>query len=212
MSALRSFPQFAFAVVSILVVALLVGGCQKKEEQVQPPVATIENLKAAYALEVKRANWYEQFSKQAQKENLGDIAVLFRALARSEQVHAERAAKLLRSKGIEPSTPTIESIVPGKARQYLKRSLSEENLEQGLYAMDTTKALEESFTEAADWFKQALDADARHIRLLKKAIELETNFARLPYLMCPECGYIVGSDKIEECQVCKAPKDKFQKI
>jgi rubrerythrin len=90
--------------------------------------------------------------------------------------------------------------------------LSNENLEQNIYAADTTKAQEEHFAEAAEWFRRALEADGRHARLLKKAIEQETNFARLPYLMCPECGYIVGSDKMEECPVCKTKKDKFQKI
>ena len=198
-----------------LVIALTVpmlfwfSSCQKTEEV---KLVTMGNLQTAYGAELKRSLWYDRFSKQAMKENLGDIAILFRALAHSEKVHAEAAAKLLRSKGIEPIEPAIDSIVPGKAKQYLKLSLSNENLEQNIYAADTAKAQEEHFTEAAEWFRRALEADARHARLLKKAIELETNFARLPYLMCPECGYIMGSDKMEECLVCKTKKDRFQKI
>lgn len=198
-----------------LVIALTVpmlfwfSSCQKTEEA---KLVTMGNLQTAYGAELKRSLWYDRFSKQAMKENLGDIAILFRALAHSEKVHAEAAAKLLRGKGVEPIEPAIDSIVPGKAKQYLKLSLSNENLEQNIYAADTAKAQEEHFTEAAEWFRRALEADARHARLLKKAIEQETNFARLPYLMCPECGYIMGSDKMEECLVCKTKKDKFQKI
>jgi len=208
-----------------LVIALTVpmlfwfSSCQKTEQakvqeqqQATQKLATIGNLQTAYGSELKRSLWYDRFSRQAMKENLGDIAVLFRALSHSEKVHAEAAAKLLRSKGVEPVVPAIDSIVPGKAKQYLKLSLSNENLEQNIYAADTTKAQEEHFAEAAEWFRRALEADGRHARLLKKAIEQETNFARLPYLMCPECGYIVGSDKMEECPVCKTKKDKFQKI
>lgn len=193
--------------------------CQKSEQakvqeqlQATQKLATIGNLQTAYGSELKRSLWYDRFAKQAMKENLGDIGVLFRALSRSEKVHAESAVGILKSKGIEPLAPSIDSIVPGKARQYLKLSLSNENVEQNLYSGFSAKAEEEQFTEAADWFKKALEADARHGRLLKKAIEQETNFARLPYLMCPECGYIVGSDKMEECPVCKTKKDKFQKI
>jgi rubrerythrin len=221
MSASKSFLQHFLAVNLVLVVLLVLVGCQKKEgEAAKPETAqivaaapiTVEGLKAAYAAESKRVDWYERFSKQAQKENLGDIAVLFKALARSEKVHVDGAAALLKSKGIEVPTPTIEPVPAGKARQYLKLALSNENVEQGIYASDTVKARLEQFTEAAEWFKKALNSDARHARLLKKAIELETNFARLPYMMCPECGYIVGSDKLEECPVCKASKDKFQKI
>ncbi|MCX6133904.1 MAG: rubrerythrin family protein [Ignavibacteriales bacterium] len=219
MKAPARFLHLVCVITLALPMLLWQSGCQKKEESKQPEptqgtqkLATIENLQRAYGGELKRSLWYDRFAKQAMKENLGDIAVLFRALGRSEKVHAEAAAKLLRSKGVEPIVPSIDSIAPGKAKQYLKLSLSNENLEQNLYASDTTVAQSEHFTEAAEWFRRALEADARHGRLLKKAIEQETNFARLPYMMCPECGYIVGSDKYEECPVCKTKKDKFQKI
>jgi rubrerythrin len=212
---LRRAPIFVASVLMIFWLA----SCQKKEEakqaapqQTGQKLVTIDNLQSAYGAELKRSLWYDRFSKQAMKENLGDIAVLFKALSRSEKVHADGAAKLLKSKGVEPVVQVIDSVVPGKAKQYLKLSLSNENLEQNLYAADTAKAIEEHFTEAADWFKKALEADARHGRLLKKAVEMETNFARLPYLMCPECGYIVGSDKLDECPICKTKKEKFQKI
>jgi rubrerythrin len=222
MKAPARFLQFAIVITLSTVLVLSFSACQKKEESKQvgqaaptqsgQKLVTIDNLQTAYAAESKRSLWYDRFSRQAMKENLGDIAVLFRALSRSEKVHAEAAARLLRGKGVEPTVPTIDSIVPGKAKQYLKLALSNENLEQNIYAADTAKAREEQFTEAAEWFRRALNADARHGRLLKKAIEQETNFARLPYEMCPECGYIVGSDKLEECPVCKTKKDKFQKI
>ena len=219
MKAPARFLHLAFFIVLAVPVMFWLSACQKKDEgkqaastQTTQKLVTLDNLQTAYGAELKRSLWYDRFAKQAMKENLGDIAVLFRALSRSEKVHAEAEAKLLRSKGVEPVAPAIDSIPPGKARQYLKMSLSNENLEQNFYAADTAKAREEHFTEAAEWFRRALEADARHGRLLKKAIEQENNFARLPYLMCPECGYIVGSDKLEECPVCKTKKDKFQKI
>ena len=219
MKAPARFLHFVVAIALLIPMVLWLSACQKQEEAKQPgtsetgqKLVTIDNLQRAYGAESKRALWYDRFSRQATKENLGDIAMLFRALSRSEKVHAEAAAKLLRSKGVEPVAPVIDSIAPGKARQYLKLSLSNENLEQNLYLADTTTAQREQFTEAAEWFRRALESDARHGRLLKKAIELEANFARLPYMMCPECGYIVGSDKLEECPVCKTKKEKFQKI
>ncbi len=219
MKASDRFLHFSLFVTLLFCLAIVSTSCQKKEgpkeekvEATAQKLVTIDNLQAAYAMELKHSLWYDRFAKQAIKENLGDIAVLFHALSRSEKVHAEGAAKVLKAKGIEPISPVIDSIAPGKARQYLKLSLSNENIEQNIYAADTAKAQQEKFMEAADWFKKALGADARHGRLLKKAAEQETNFARLPYLMCPECGYIVGSDKIDECPICKTPKDKFQKI
>jgi rubrerythrin len=221
MNASTAYLRIIFFVLSLLVVALVLHGCGKKEgEEAKPETAqsagaapaTIENLKTAFAAEAKRVDWYEKFAKQAQKENLGDVAVLFNALARSEKVHAERTAALLKSKGVDPGTPVIEAVPAGKARQYLKLALSNENIEEGTWTGFQAKATEEQFAEAAEHFRRSAEADARHGRLLKRAIEQETNFARLPYMMCLECGYIVGSDKIDSCVVCKTPKEKFQKI
>jgi rubrerythrin len=220
MKAPARFPRIIAVIALMLPLLFWLSACQKKEEakqqpaatQTGPKLATIDNLQMVYGAEVKRVLWYDRFAKQAMKENFGDIAVLFRALSRSEKVHADNAASLLKSKGVEPIAPVIDSIPPGKAKQYLKLSVSNENVEANLHNSFIVKAQEEQFTEAADWFKKALDADARHERLLKKAIERETNFAHLPYLMCPQCGYIVGSDKLDECPVCKTKKEKFQKI
>jgi rubrerythrin len=220
MKALKPFLRFSLVIVVLLPLLLWLVGCQQKGEQKpvektqqgQQKLATITNLQAAYGAELKHTLWYERFEKQAQKENLAEVAVLFRALGRSEKVHADRAAGLLKSKGVEPIAVAIDSIPPGKARQYLKLSISNENVEQNLYSSFVPIAQSEQFTEAAEWFKQALKAEARHGRLLNKAVEQPTNFGRLPYVMCPECGYIVGSDKIEECPICNTKKDKFQKI
>jgi len=210
----KRFLQSAVLIVLFTIVGVL-AGCQKKEEakeEGKQQLATMDNLQAAYGAEAKRVIWYDKFARQAQKENLGDIAVLFRALSKSEQVHVGNIAKLLKSKGLEPVEPAIDSIPPGKAKQYLKLSASNESVEVSMEAGFVAKAEEEKFTEALDLFKKHQEADARHGRLLKRAIDQESNFARLPYLMCPECGYIVGSDKIEECPVCKTKKAEFQKI
>jgi rubrerythrin len=223
MSASKSFLHFSLGVVSILVMVLVINGCQKKEGEAAKPQAaqsvqstsapaTIENLKAAYGLELKCVDWYERFSKQAQKENLSEISMLFKALSKSEKVHADKTAELLKSKGVEVTPPTIEAVAAGKTRQYLKLSVSNENVEASTLAAFQAKAVEEQFPEAAELFRRSMEADSRHGRLLSRAIEMETNFSRLPYMMCPECGYIVGSEKDEECRVCKTPKSKFQKI
>ena len=221
MKAATSFLRSSLIFVAFVSTLLLVG-CGKKDEQKQPAqtqqqqqtqiLATLNNLQTAYGAELKRSLWYDRFAKQAQKENLGDIVVLFRALSRSEKVHADNDAKLLKSKGVDAITPAIDSVRPGKARQYLKQAQSSENVEELTYPGFIQKAQEEQFTEAVEQFKNQLAADERHGRLLKRAIEQEGSLPRVPYVMCPECGYIVGSDKIEECPICKTKKDKFQKL
>ena len=213
-----------FSLVVALIVPLIVSfsGCSKKEEPQQGKVeqnqegkgtATRENLKLAYSSEVKHASWYEAFAKQAQKENLAEVAVMFRALSQSEKVHAENMANFLKAKGMEPVTPTVEAPPAGKTKQYLKSALSSEGVEtESMYPAFAQKAVLENDSVAAQMFRQTLEADARHGRLLKRAMEQETNISKLPYMMCPKCGYIIGSDKDEECRVCKAKKETFRKL
>ena len=214
-----------FSLVVVLVMPLLVSfnGCSKKEEpKGQAKVeqkhegkatATIENLKMAYSSEVKHSSWYDTFAKQAQKENLVEVAIMFRALSQSEKVHADNMASFLKARGVEAVAPTVEAPAAGKTKQYLKSALSSEGVEtESMYPAFAQKAELEQDSLAAQLFKQTLEADARHGRLIKRAMDQETNISHLPYMMCPKCGYIIGSEKDEECRVCKAKKETFKKL
>jgi rubrerythrin len=223
MNSLLSVPRFALVVVLITTVVFAFGGCSKKEEPKQDQkveqkadaksTATIENLKLAYSSEIKHASWYEVFAKQALKENLAEVAVMFRAIAQSEKVHADNMASLLKAKGVDAVAPTVDPPPAGKTKQYLKQALSSEGVEtESMYPAFSQKAELEKDSVAAQMFKQTLEADARHGRLLRRAMDQETNISHLPYVMCPRCGYIIGSEKDEECRVCKAKKETFKKL
>ncbi len=223
MKSLLSVLRFSLIVVLTMSLFVSFNGCSKKEEPKQQAkveqkqegkaTATIENLKLGYSSEVKHASWYETFAKQAQKENKVEVAAMFRALSQSEKVHADNLANLLKARGVEPVAPTVEAPPAGKTKQYLKMALSSEGVEtESMYPAFVQKAELEQDSVAAQMFKQTLGADERHGRLLKRAMEQETNISRLPYMMCPKCGYISGSDKDEECRVCKAKKETFKKL
>lgn len=215
--------RFSLAVAVIASMSLAMIGCSKSDESKQAPKveqkqegkgsATIENLKLAYSSEVKHAAWYEAFGKQAQKENLGEVAVMFRALAQSEKLHADNMAGILKAKGVEPVATTPDAPPAGKTKQYLKLSSSSENVEaESMYPAFIKTAKDEMDSVTAQLFTQTLAADERHGRLLKKAMESETSISSLPYMMCPKCGYIKGSDKDTECRVCKAKVETFKKL
>jgi rubrerythrin len=70
----------------------------------------------------------------------------------------------------------------------------------------------EKFPEAAESFRRALNADKRHVELFKDALDKGGTIVKVQYYVCPTCGYIITSDKIEECPGCHAKKDKFEKI
>jgi rubrerythrin len=122
-------------------------------------------------------------------------------------------ATMLKAKGVEPVAPTVEAPPAGKTKQYLKLATSSEGVEtESMYPAFVQKAELEKDSVAALMFKQTLEADARHGRLLKRAMEQETNIAKLPYLMCPKCGYLKGPENEQECRVCKTKTETFKKI
>jgi rubrerythrin len=223
MKGLLSVVRCSLVVVLIMPLLISSNGCSKKEdvkeqakrEQKQDVKgsATLENLKSGYASEVKHASWYEVFAKQAQKENMSGVAVVFRALSQSEKVHADNLANLLKARGVDPVAPVIEPPPPGKTNQYLKSAASSERVEtESMYPAFIKTANDEKDSVAAQLFTQTLGADERHGRLLKKVMEEGLTISKLPYMMCPRCGYIVGSEKDEECRVCKAKKETFKKL
>jgi rubrerythrin len=206
---------FFIVVLSALALSMLVplSGCKKSETKQSQPEITLQNLQTAYAREMRIGREYALFSKRAERDRYGAIANLYRAASRSEQIHAEMAAALLRSKGVEVNPFTPDSITVGTVMQTLRLATSDEGLEtESMYPNLARTAELEKFPEAAESFRRTLDADKRHLELFKEALDKGGTIARIQYYVCPTCGYIITSDKIDECPGCHTKKEKFEKI
>ena len=73
-------------------------GCQQNKPDSPKPVGeiTLENLQVAYAKQVKYGHMYALFAQRAETERLKNMANLYGAIARSEELHATNHARLLR--------------------------------------------------------------------------------------------------------------------
>jgi rubrerythrin len=199
---------------SVLLFLAFFFGCQRVEEPKQTkPVVTTENLQTAYGKSVHREKMYALFVKQAEKERNKNIANLYKAISRSEAIHARNHASLLKTEGIEVTAPTDEAIVVGTIPQTLKMALSSEEMEyDGMYPNLIRSADAEKFTAASVQFSRTRDADTRHGELVREAANTDGKIAPTSYFVCPGCGYVVTSDKTEECPVCQTKKGLFEKI
>jgi rubrerythrin len=156
---------------------------------------------------------YELFSKKAEKDRYGAIAILYRAVSRSEQIHAEMAAALLRSKGVEVKPFTPDSITVGTIMQTLRLAVSDEGLEsESMYPNLARTAELEKFPEAAESFRRTLGADKRHVELFKDALDKGGFIVKVHYYVCPTCGYVITSVTADECPGCHTKKEKFERI
>ncbi len=114
----------------VVALALALSGCNKKEESA--PVTqkiTVDNLQTAYGASVKRVTWYKRFVPKAEKERFPSVANLFKAVIRSEEIRGANHAKLLKSFGVEPQQPIIDSIAVGTTLQALKMATSTEGIQ-----------------------------------------------------------------------------------
>jgi rubrerythrin len=213
--AMKHCTRFITQLVVGIVIIVLGGSCQKKSDDAgsAKSLVTTQNLQTSYGSAKKRALWYSRFVQAADKEKLTNVALLFKAIARSEEVHAANHAVLLRSRGIEPIEQPIDSVPLGVTRQSLKMGLSMESFEcESLYPSMIRTAEIEKWPEVATQFRQTKEADARHAELLKQASDYAGNISRVTYYICPGCGYIVTSEKTELCPICSTKNEKFVRM
>jgi rubrerythrin len=203
---------FGFA---LLLISFFYGCSSEKKHEVKKPAheVSLENLQAAYAKSVRHQYMYSVFVRQAEKEKNKQIALLYRAITRSEGIHAYNHAGLMKKYGVEPLQPQIDSVVVGMVLQTLKMAQSSEEIEtESMYPNLIRTAGLEKFPEAETQFEQTREADIRQLELIRDAYERSGKIQKVPYYVCGGCGYIATSDKIEECPVCGATKEKFEKI
>jgi len=162
-----------------------------------------ERLKEAfykiYEGEAKAALRLKIFAKKAEREDLLQISRLFRVIAFSEEIHGERALRMLRE---IKDTDTN-----------LKDSFQSETTIAGV-AYDHFVELAEEIGDitASAIFSNSKDVEDGHAKLYKKAINHLIGERETTYYVCQVCGYVSDGVCPEVCPVCSAPKEQFVKF
>ncbi len=159
-----------------------------------------EKLKEAfhkiYEGEAKAALRLKIFAKKADQEDLPQIAKLFWVIAFSEEIHGERALRMLREIKDTDSN--------------LKESFQSESRVAGV-AYDNFIELAEEVGDipASTLFSNSRDVEDGHAKLYKHAMNDLIGERETTYYVCQVCGYVSDGVLPETCPVCSAPKDQF---
>jgi len=159
-----------------------------------------ERLKDAfhkiYEGEAKAALRLKLFAKKADEEALPQISKLFRVISFSEEIHGERALRMLREINDTDSN--------------LKESFQSEVHVAGV-AYDNFIELGEELEDAAalSILSNSRDVEDSHAKLYKNAINHLIGERETTYYVCQVCGYVSDGILPEVCPVCGAPKDQF---
>lgn len=159
-----------------------------------------EKLKEAfhkvYEGEAKAALRLKIFAKEAEKEELPQIAKLFRVISFSEEIHGERALRMLRE--IHDTDAN------------LKESLLSETHVAGVAYDNFLKLAGDLKDDAASMiFSNSRDVEDAHAKLYDKAVNHLIGERETTYYVCQVCGYVSDGLWPDLCPVCGAPKDQF---
>jgi rubrerythrin len=180
---------------------------------IQPTDVTLANLQAAFNGESNANAKYTAFAKKADEEGYCQVASLFRAAARAEQIHAAAHARVIRKMGAEP-VANIELPHIGTTAENLNVAIAGETYERDvMYPGFIQQAEAAGNTAAVRTFQNALEAEKEHARLYGLALENLANMSvKTAYFVCPVCGFTVEKKDFERCPVCNAPGEKFEEI
>ena len=160
---------------------------------------TESNLREAFAGESQANRRYTAFAERAERDGYPQVARLFRAAARSETVHALRHLKVLRE--LKSTEDNLKAAIAGENYEHTQ-----------MYPKFIGEANEEGNKAAANSFNHANESEKVHDELFKKALDNLGQNEIVDYFVCSVCGFTVENEPPDECPVCGAAKEKFDKI
>jgi rubrerythrin len=162
---------------------------------------TKENVYKAFIGEAKAYFRLLAYAEKAEEEEVPQIALLFRAIAEAERVHAARQLNLAREMIVKDTDTNLENSFQ-----------REKSISENEYPDFLKDAEDEGETAAALVFGQARDAEGYHAKLYERAIMKVIKNTAAQYHVCQVCGYVTDKKIPNKCPVCGAPPEKFKTI
>ena len=162
---------------------------------------TQENVYRAFIGEAKAYFRLLAYAEKAEEEEVPQIALLFRAIADAERVHATRHLNLVKDMIVKDTDTNLE--------ESFQR---EKSVSENEYPELIKDAEENGEKAAALTFSQARDAETFHAKLYERAIYHVIRDEVKAYHVCQVCGYVTSKKVRDKCPICGAPKEKFKII
>ncbi|MEI6561457.1 MAG: rubrerythrin family protein [Verrucomicrobiota bacterium] len=193
-------------VLGCLVLAVNAQGATK-------PMETIKNLVAAYQGEANAHERYALFAKKANEEGFAQVAKLFRAASRSEQIHRDTHKEAIEKLGGTVPEIVLEKANVGTTRENLEAAIKGETYERDtMYPEFLKEARAAKAKPAVRSFTFAHAAEGEHVKLYKDASDNLGKNAKVDYFVCSVCGNTDTELPAKKCPVCGNPRDKWVQI
>jgi len=162
---------------------------------------TKKNIYTAFIGEAKAYFRLLAYAEKADEEKVPQIALLFRAIAEAERVHATRQLNLVKDMIVKDTDTNLE-----------KSFQREKSISENEYPKFLKEAEDEGEKAAALVFSHARDAESFHAKLYERAIYHVIKDIVKAYHVCQVCGYVTDKKLPDKCPICGAPKERFKSI
>jgi len=162
---------------------------------------TRQNVLTAFVGEAKAYFRLLAYAEKADEEQEPQIALLFRAIAEAERVHATRQLNLVKDILVKDTDTNLEASFQ-----------REKTVSENTYPDFIKDAEDEGETAAVLAFSHARDAEAYHAKLYERAIYHVIKNVVKAYHVCQVCGYVTDKKIPKKCPVCGAPPEKFKTV
>lgn len=162
---------------------------------------TKDNVYKAFIGEAKAYFRLLAYAQKAEEEDVPQIALLFRAIAEAERVHATRQLSLVKDLVVKDTDTNLELSFQ-----------REKTVSENIYPDFIKDAEDEGENAAALVFTHARDAETYHAKLYDRAIYQVIKQQVKAYHVCQVCGYVTDKKIPAKCPVCGAPPEAFKTI
>jgi len=176
--------------------------------------AMLKSLQTAYYAETHEHALYLEYGKKADEEGFHQVASMFRAMARAEEIHAANKVALITELGAVPQENS-EPLLVGSTKENLEFATASESYEENtMYSAYIAQAKKDKNKAAEQTFVFSQAAEPAHLAIFKQASnDLESyRGENIPFLVCPRCGNVVRNIRGDACPICSNPRDKFETV
>jgi rubrerythrin len=182
---------------------------------------TLKNLLTAFNGESNASARYMAFAVKADLEGFLKVGCLFRAVSRSEQIHAANHASIIHKMGGAPHA-TLDPSEVKTTLENLQAAIAGELYEvKDMYPAFMHEAEAQMLPKARRTFRYALESEKDHVKIFRSMLEhmehpdaewRERLMHKSAYYVCPECGFTATKSTLDHCPVCNHPRDEFELI
>jgi len=176
---------------------------------------TLQNLQSAFEGESNAHNRDVAFAQKADQEGYGEVASLFRALARAEEILMKNDAAAIRKMGAEPTATIVKFLTQSTQKNLESSAYKFERYEsEKIYPRFIIQARAEGNADAVRSFEYARAVDAQHFKILTEALKnLKSMRGKSrTYYVCPTCGATSEQPVQGICPICGSPGEAYEKV